>query len=135
MLCTYCGEVLTSKAMRYGESRFCHNRCYVNFSQFGSLAWKKQAATSFVYLLECQGWFKIGFADDPLRRVRDLQTGNPFKITLLHSVPCLNYEKVETYLHVLYREHRGLGEWFKLSAEAVETITALTTDACHEIRF
>jgi hypothetical protein len=39
-----------------------------------------------IYIMQCGNYIKIGVSDNPERRIKDLQTGNPFEIKLLLSV-------------------------------------------------
>lgn len=55
---------------------------------------------------------KIGFSTNPFNRVKSLQTGCPFKLTLFHSYK--GTEKQEKELHKQFTDLRMNGEWFKL---------------------
>ncbi len=68
-----------------------------------------------IYFLQDSGDFaiKIGStgADDPLERVRSLQTGNPRPLVLLGTMP--GNEEDERALHCRFSAHRLHGEWFR----------------------
>lgn len=72
-------------------------------------------AASFVYFIQSgeHGPVKIGLAQDPLRRMAELQTGNPEDLFLRHVVPGKRAD--EGKLHHRFREARVRGEWFGLS--------------------
>jgi len=81
----------------------------------------------YVYLLLCTDTdgvekHKIGITkNDPKKRVKQLQTGNPDKIVLLKFYESNNYLKVERWMH---RKHfssktEAKNEWRKLSDEEV----------------
>lgn len=86
----------------------------------------------FVYLLEGDGYFKIGVADDVHARVKQLQTGNPHQIRVRKffnvgdRVAAL---KVERKFHAALRKIRRSGEWFQIDPEDVflmdETFSAI----------
>ena len=81
----------------------------------------------YVYLL-CQvdAWghetFKIGISkNDPTIRLKNLQTGNPNKISVINQYESINYKKVEKWLHRKFNSNQTLAEneWFALSNEDV----------------
>ena len=81
----------------------------------------------YVYLL-CQvdavgqETFKIGISkNDPAIRLKNLQTGNPNKISVLKQYESENYKNVEKLLHRKYHANKTLAdnEWFSLSNEDV----------------
>jgi hypothetical protein len=67
---------------------------------------------------------KIGITkNDPTKRSKALQTGNPSKIGVLKAYESNNYRMVEKWLHGRFNMKRTLArnEWFKLSDEDVLT--------------
>lgn len=73
-----------------------------------------------VYVLECGGYYKIGFSKNPLERVRQLQTGCPFRLHLVGTVTAP--QTAEFALHNKYADKRMHGEWFQLTPEDVGDI-------------
>jgi hypothetical protein len=76
------------------------------------------------YLIGLEGSpiVKIGYTGgDPLGRLRGLQTGLPFKLSLLWSVD----GDFEADLHARFAAYRVRGEWFDLTplGESVQTVT------------
>lgn len=72
-----------------------------------------------VYILQSgkTNYYKIGLTKDPVqRRIRELQTGNPYRLTarLVHNVE--NMKIAENILHRKYYRQRGIGEWFYFDA-------------------
>lgn len=63
------------------------------------------------------GYYKIGVSNCPAKRVKQLQTGNAEKITLINSfeteIPFLVEKSIKNFLSP-YLKH---GEWFSLSIE------------------
>ena len=47
---------------------------------------KKSTLHSYVYLLESQGLYKIGHSYEPDMRRKQIQTGSPFTVRLVHSL-------------------------------------------------
>jgi hypothetical protein len=64
------------------------------------------------------GPIKIGWTGgDPKARMRDLQTGNPYPLSMLGHVPGSGADEAE--LHDRFRHLRMVGEWFKPAPEIV----------------
>lgn len=77
---------------------------------------------AFVYLIRQedfankQFFFKIGRTKNPARRLRELQTSNPYLLHLWAVMPFSNAadaKRKEKHLHWVYRDSRGSGEWFQ----------------------
>lgn len=69
-----------------------------------------------VYLIRGNdGRYKIGIANNPRKRILQLQTGNSDELTLIESYPSENARKIETALHAQYSHNKTIGEWFDLS--------------------
>ena len=80
----------------------------------------------YVYLLlqldfEGNESYKIGITkNDPNKRVKQLQTGNPNKISLHRKYESKNYLKVERWLHRKYQgKTEAKNEWRTLTDEQV----------------
>ena len=65
--------------------------------------------------------YKIGITkNDPNKRVKQLQTGNPNKISLHRKYETKNYLKVEQWLHRKYQgKTEAKNEWRTLTDEQV----------------
>ncbi len=86
-----------------------------------------EAGQVFIYAIgRPQGPVKIGVSSNPQARVGQIQTGCPFKVTLLHSAALPNRgeaEAQESIIHGVYEDRRIIGEWFKMDREiATEAI-------------
>jgi len=57
-----------------------------------------------------QGMIKIGRSINPEKRLKQLQTGNPFKLKLIHVF--YNEGNKEKFLHEELKTFRLKGEWF-----------------------
>lgn len=62
---------------------------------------------------------KIGVSANPESRLKELQTGNPFKLIIIKTVPCLTKNAahaLESSLHELTRvtNKKMNGEWFRI---------------------
>lgn len=66
---------------------------------------------------------KIGKANDPEQRLRDLQVGSPDELSLVATMP--GGLKAEGALHLRFREDRLHGEWFDLTPRIADEIGQL----------
>jgi len=81
---------------------------------------------------------KIGITkNDVDKRVRQLQTGNSNKISVLKTYESINYKKIEKWLHneFINKRTESENEWFKLSDEDVIGFTLLCNNADKTINF
>ena len=72
---------------------------------------------SYVYFItDGHGHIKIGKADDTYQRIKELQTGNPYKLTFLLTVFMNSISdafELEQKLHAKFAKYRMEGEWFE----------------------
>jgi hypothetical protein len=62
-----------------------------------------------------RGHFKIGVSEDPKSRVKQLQTGNPYPLSLEYVQPVppgVSPTAYETSIHERFQKFRLAGEWF-----------------------
>lgn len=91
-------------------------------------------APAYVYLIQAEsGPVKIGIANDPSRRLSDLQTANYELLTLMYRIECNSPEQalmVERALHERYSDQCIRGEWFDIDPQSavkdIEFATALS---------
>lgn len=76
---------------------------------------------------------KVGFAVDLQRRLAQLQTASPHRLTVLfrQETPAEDAAAVETQAHWILRDHRRNGEWFEVT---VETAAAAIRSAHASVR-
>lgn len=69
---------------------------------------------SYVYVVKCRQFVKIGIAGDVASRLRELQTGNPFPLEILreYAAPRGVIVAVEMRAHDYLRKFAHTGEWF-----------------------
>lgn len=58
---------------------------------------------------------KIGISDDPVKRLKQLQTGSPVRLELFAFRNYRNITVKEVTLHKRFQQKRVNGEWFELS--------------------
>jgi len=79
----------------------------------------------YVFSSENKRLWKIGFSNDPDRRLKELQTGCPFKIEEYTRIECDdNYREVEKAIHEKLSPYkqRGGKEWYKVAKSWINTI-------------
>jgi len=74
---------------------------------------------NFVYLVHASGHWKLGVSQNVEQRLRELQTGCPFRVEIVKFWKSEHATKVERALHRRFAEHRMEGEWFKLPENSV----------------
>jgi Meiotically Up-regulated Gene 113 (MUG113) protein len=78
------------------------------------------------------GFYKVGKANVPLNRMRNLQIGNPFPLSIVHSVPGSDPDeasRLETRVHEILDPHHLRGEWFDCP---LDRVIAAIEQAIHE---
>lgn len=59
---------------------------------------------------------KIGLTgEDPNKRVKQLQTGNPRQLYVVRKIRVSNMKQCETFLHRMFGRYHIRGEWYNLS--------------------
>lgn len=66
---------------------------------------------------------KIGWSRTPEKRVRQLQTGSPQALRLLHKHP--GPKDLEAFLHAEFADLRMQGEWFRIEEPVVSVRNAV----------
>lgn len=76
---------------------------------------------SYIYIITNGTYFKIGFSKNPERRVKQLQTGNSDKLSLLYSVKIdiAPIKVIETIVHRQF-PHKISGEWYSGNFEEIK---------------
>jgi len=72
--------------------------------------------------LKSEKYYKIGIAKDVSKRIRELQTGNPIELALVHTSFFEKAPKFENKLHKYYSDSVISGEWFELPTEKLEEL-------------
>lgn len=79
---------------------------------------RKLELPAWVYIIsDSKGTYKIGIANDPLRRLTQLQTGHPSKLSILLLLK--GSTQLEKELHQRFSTKRIQGEWFMLTNEDI----------------
>lgn len=83
-------------------------------------------AGSMVYVVHCDGLYKIGVSSNVSERVRSLQTASPHLVTLIGTIE--GDRSIEALWHYQFREKHVRGEWFRLTPEDVRYVLASDDD-------
>lgn len=89
---------------------------------------RRKPTTGTIYLIQGAetGYTKIGITKDIQRRLKTLQISSPEHLQVAHSFPGTAAE--ERSLHRSYQDKRLHGEWFSLSQNDIQAITACYPD-------
>jgi hypothetical protein len=86
---------------------------------------EKHGKAGYLYVIACHGfpYYKIGRTILPVEaRFASIQTGSPFKLSLVSVMLVNNCFKLEAELHYLFAEKRVRGEWFELDNKDLATL-------------
>ena len=94
--------------------------------------WEPEPEFEKVYFIGniSEGRVKIGVSKDPTFRLRGLQTGCPFRLSVLAIINGAGV-KVEHELHRQFSNYRLHGEWFTLAPEINTYMEPYTTNVRH----
>lgn len=76
--------------------------------------------SGWVYLVECNGHYKIGVSSQLQVRVEALSKQSPFPYKLIKALFYRDVRSAESKWHARFADQRRRGEWFELSPENVE---------------
>lgn len=91
----------------------------------------------WVYIIKGEGnWYKIGSSKYPEKRLKQLQTGNPVKLRIIHKIECFCFpsQKVEKRVRAFFPRIKQRGEWLELSLPYLQLLQEWQTDKdiyCH----
>ena len=78
----------------------------------------------YIYLIESysehETLYKIGFSKHPQKRLKEIKTGNPTKLSIIYLFNTKHGRKVETCIHHHYEHKLYDGEWFRLDDDDVK---------------
>ncbi len=77
---------------------------------------------SYVYIMKCDEFYKIGTTFDLDNRHNSLQCGNPYLIEIVMAIRVPDAKVAERELQNLFIDKRVVREWFALSNKDVVSI-------------
>lgn len=70
-----------------------------------------------LYIMQCNNYIKIGVSSYPEKRIKDLQTGNPYEIKLLLAINSDDAYQLENQFHKYFKNINSGGEWFEINED------------------
>jgi hypothetical protein len=106
-----CGETreVCGSLLRTGKSTQCQ---VCSGKQNGRIGLYSKGKQQHLYIVRCGEFFKIGVSDNPERRIKDLETSNPFPIEVLYIGHNEGHE--EKLWHDIFEHRHHRGEWFQV---------------------
>lgn len=100
-----CGEnyPVDGSKLRKGKSVMC-KKCSGKMN--GRKGLYSQSKDMKVYFIRCGDYVKIGASHDPNRRLKDIQSANPYKVTLEFV------DEDEEFWHRVFKHNNHRGEWY-----------------------
>ncbi|MGX7706288.1 GIY-YIG nuclease family protein [Methylobacterium sp. Gmos1] len=90
------------------------------------------AKPAYLYVIaDGAGAHKVGLSTSPQKRLRQLQTASPKRLSLVRTSeePEADAGAIEAYAHWLLREAQEDGEWFSVTEEAAWVAVVAATEA------
>lgn len=101
----------------------CKQRLENTLRYCGMRSFQQQGFKAYIYVIQCQGFVKIGIADNPKKRLSELQVGCPFKLELVRAFASRDPRRDEKSLHHSLGKHHERGEWFRLTDPLSQLLT------------
>ena len=78
--------------------------------------------SDFLYVINQNNtsFMKIGIASDVGARLRTLQSGNPFQLSIVLKVKHFNAARLESNLHEMFKHQKMKGEWFDIPFDNIK---------------
>lgn len=83
---------------------------------------KEEDFWRYVYVMKCEDFYKIGIASRLDDRLNQIQTGNPFQVSIVFGLKHKKADEIETKLHEIFLTKRVKREWFALEAKDLDFI-------------
>lgn len=80
----------------------------------------------WIYVIECNGIFKVGITGDPKNRFKAYKTECPFRFDVVFSCKINGYKSLENGLHQFFSSKNNNREWFDLSSHDLFLIKGLS---------
>ena len=113
----------TVKVNRYSaEDKLLCKDC-ISIDELGN-PYNPATKDSYIYLIKAIGRpvYKIGKADDPYKRIQQLQTGSPERLMIIDTFLSTEPLRTEAMVHSKYKDYRMSGEWFNLEGVNISEV-------------
>lgn len=95
-----------------------------------------ESETRYVYAIaHPHGYVKIGYSNDPQKRLKSHQTSCPYKLWILAQLPVEDPETVEEELHDRFSDAHERGEWFDLGYDDYDVLVDMMRMAASQYDF
>lgn len=98
---------------------------YSSKSATHSLWRKHRNVAGFVYIVRGESYYKIGYSEDPAKRIAVMNTKAPFPLYTIFLIPTEDKYACEKALHARFANRRTQGEWFALTPDDLAEIRML----------
>lgn len=88
-------------------------------------ALKRKEDIGYIYIIECNQYYKIGKTKNIKSRLWTIQADTPYEINLIYNKEFPDYHTIEKELHKKFKHIHHKGEWFKLTNEDINYIKSL----------
>jgi len=82
----------------------------------------KEKEEGFIYLIKCNGIYKVGITQNIKKRFNKYKTENPFEAEIINCALIKGYKLLEQKLLEDLKEYNIRGEWFNLPEEKIKYI-------------
>lgn len=89
---------------------------------------REEMLKDYVYLIYCEGFYKIGISGNLKSRMSQINSSTPFNIEFITAKKFKDAKSIETQLHHLFEDKRVKGEWFSLNEDELKILA----DIFHE---
>ena len=87
---------------------------------------------TYIYIMEANDTFKVGIGKCPSKRLKQLQTGNPYRLKLLKSFEIDTLRRARLIEKLIHRklELKLKGEWFQMEKQSLIIRTEQIINSC-----
>lgn len=106
------------KDKEYKQLEAKYKKLEGDFGRLASLYKKDIFAPGYIYFITEMPFnrrVKIGMSKNPVKRLKQLQTGNPNKLFIYHLFESHDYKVLERSMHDICKDLKIIGEWFEIS--------------------
>ena len=77
-------------------------------------------SSGYIYIIKCGPFYKIGYAKNPLKRIKRMQQENPYELKFIFSELTLKPIQIETKIHRKFAKYHYRGEWHKFDKQTLK---------------
>lgn len=114
---SFTGSKLTQHKEKFSDTLSKVQDAYKLFEALKNFEIPEDLPDMYIYVIqeEVSKAFKIGISKNPEARLKQLQTGNSSKLSLIYTTKAESRFQDELELHKLFEEYKLQGEWFQLN--------------------